>query len=58
MDRRGFMRGVTAILLGPLLSARAQQPAKVYRIGILEALPAEQNAANLAALRSPLLELG
>jgi ABC-type uncharacterized transport system substrate-binding protein len=40
------------------LAARAQQVAKVYRIGILETIPATQNAANLDALRRGLRELG
>jgi len=38
--------------------ATAQQTGKVYRIGILEAVPAAQNSANLDALRKGLRELG
>ncbi len=41
----------------PLL-ARAQQVGKIYRIGILETIPAARNAANLDALRKGLRDLG
>ena len=58
MDRRTFLGSTAASLLIPPVSARAQLPAKVYRLGILEAIPAAQNAANLAALRKGLRELG
>src|SRR5215470_9487586 len=58
MDRRRFIGGIAAGLLAAPLAALAQQPAKGYRIGILEAIPAEQNAANLAALRKGLEDLG
>jgi putative ABC transport system substrate-binding protein len=37
---------------------RAQQAGKVYRIGILETIPAAQNAANFNALREGLKDLG
>jgi putative ABC transport system substrate-binding protein len=40
------------------LAAQGQQVGKVYRIGILEAIPAARNAANLDALRKGLRELG
>ena len=40
------------------LAARAQLAARIYRIGILEAIPAAENAANLDALRKGLRELG
>src|SRR5713101_6916544 len=39
------------------LAARAQQ-VKVWRIGMLETIPTELNAANLTALRHGLQELG
>ncbi len=39
-------------------AADAQPAVKVYRIGILEAIPAAQNAANLDALRKGLREFG
>jgi putative ABC transport system substrate-binding protein len=58
MDRRTFVGGVASGLLAAPLAARAQQAGKVYRIGILEAIPVAQNAANLDALRKGLRELG
>jgi putative ABC transport system substrate-binding protein len=58
MDRRTFIGGVASGLLAAPLAARAQQAGKVYRIGILEAIPVAQNAANLEALRKGLRELG
>jgi len=58
MDRRTFVGGVAGWLLVAPLAARAQQVAKVYRIGILETIPAARNAANLDALRKGLRELG
>ncbi len=45
-------------LLAAPLAARAQPVGKVYRIGILEAIPAARNAANLDALRKGLRDLG
>jgi putative ABC transport system substrate-binding protein len=45
-----------SILAAP--PATAQQTEKVYRIGMLEALPAARNAANLDALRKGLRDLG
>jgi len=58
MDRRTFIGGVAGGLLAAPLAARAQQAGKVYRIGIVEAIPAAQNAANLDALRKGLRDLG
>lgn len=59
LPRRAFMAMVASGLLVTPLAARAQQPAaKTYRIGILESVPAAQNAANLDALRRGLRELG
>ncbi len=53
---------LTAVLALGLLAAppatRAQQAGKVYRIGILETIPVERNAANLAGLRKGLRDLG
>jgi putative ABC transport system substrate-binding protein len=57
MDRRAFLTGTVALLVAPLL-AEAQQGEKVYRIGILETIPAARNAANLDALRKGLRDLG
>jgi ABC-type uncharacterized transport system substrate-binding protein len=59
LPRRAFMAIVAGGLLVTPLAPRAQQPAaKTYRIGILESVPAAQNAANLDALRRGLRELG
>src|SRR5437867_5017208 len=58
MDRRTFIGGIAGGLLFAPLAARAQQVAKVYRIGLLETIPAARNAANLDALRKWLLDLG
>jgi putative ABC transport system substrate-binding protein len=45
-------------LLAAPLAARAQQVGNVYRIGILETIPASQNVAKLDALRNGLRDLG
>ncbi|MDR6536272.1 ABC transporter substrate-binding protein [Variovorax soli] len=58
MDRRTFIGGVAGGLVGTPLAARAQQLGKIYRIGLLETIPAAQNAANLDALRNGLRDLG
>src|SRR5438874_8805133 len=58
MDRRMFIGGVAGSLLAAPLAARAQQAGKIYRIGILEPIPAAENAANLDAFRKGLRELG
>jgi putative ABC transport system substrate-binding protein len=58
IDRRTFVCSVAGGLLVTPLAARAQTAGKLYRIGILEAIPASQNAANLDALRKGLREMG
>ena len=58
MDRRTFIGRVGCGLLAVPFAARAQQTGKIYRIGILEAIRAKENAANLDALRKGLRELG
>lgn len=58
MDRRTFIGRVAGGLLAAPLAARAQQVGKVYRIGILETIPAARNAANLDALRKGLRDRG
>jgi putative ABC transport system substrate-binding protein len=58
MRRREFITVLGGAALAWPLAARAQQAGKVYRIGILETIPASQNAANLDALRKGLRELG
>ena len=57
MDRRSF---IGAIACGALVTpfARGQTAGKIYRIGIIEAIPADENAANLDGLRRGLRELG
>lgn len=57
-DRRTFIGRVVGGLLAMPLAARAQQAGKIYRIGILETIPAAENGANLDALRKGLRELG
>ena len=58
MDRRTFIGGVALGFFAAPLAVRAQDVAKVYRIGMLETIPAAQNAANLDALRKGLRNLG
>ena len=55
--RRTFIRGVVAAVAAPVV-AEAQQAGKIYRIGILETIPAARNTANLDALRQGLREMG
>ena len=59
MRLRTFALIVTLALgiLAAPLAARAQQVGKVYRIGILETIPAARNAANFDALRKGLRNL-
>jgi putative tryptophan/tyrosine transport system substrate-binding protein len=58
MRRREFVIGLAwAVTAWPRVT-RAQQRGKIYRIGILEQIPAERNAANLAGLRQGLRDLG
>ena len=56
MKRREFITVLGGALAWPL-AARAQQPARVWRIGMLETIPAPANA-NFDALRNGLRELG
>ncbi len=58
MDRRTFISRVAIGIVSAPLAARAQQAGKIYRIGILEAVPASRNAADLDALRKGLRDLG
>jgi putative ABC transport system substrate-binding protein len=57
MERRTFIGGVAGGFVAAGFPARAQER-KVYRIGMLESIPATQNAANLDALRRGLRDLG
>ena len=58
MRRREFITLLGGAGVAWPFAARGQQAGKVYRIGILETIPASQNAANLDALRKGLRELG
>jgi putative ABC transport system substrate-binding protein len=58
MIRRRFIGGLAGALLAASLAAHAQPVGRVYRIGILEPIPAAENAANLDALRKGLRNLG
>lgn len=58
MVRRMFMRVVATIPCVAVFDALAQETTKVYRIGILEAIPAAKNVADLDALRKGLRDLG
>jgi ABC-type uncharacterized transport system substrate-binding protein len=58
MNRRQFIALLGGAAVVWPLAARGQQVGKIYRIGILEPIPAARNAANLDALRKGLRELG
>jgi putative ABC transport system substrate-binding protein len=53
-----FILAFSLIVTAAPLAADAQPTGKVYRIGMLEAIPAARNAANLDALRKGLRDLG
>ena len=55
--RRALIFGFAGLACAPL-AGWAQVQRKVYRIGVLEAVPATQNKANLDALRDGLRSLG
>ena len=58
MRRREFVIALGCAAAAWPLATRAQQGGKIYRIGILETIPAERNAANLDGLRKGLRDLG
>lgn len=58
MDRRVFIVIATRALLAMPLPALAQQPGKVYRIGVLGGGTAAQSATRIDAFRQGLRELG
>ena len=58
MKRREFFALAGSAMAAWPLAARAQQPAKIHRIGILETVSSSLNAKNLDALRRGLRELG
>src|SRR6516164_87469 len=57
MRRREFITLLGGAAAWPL-TARAQQPAKVWRIGMLETISSAQNAPQLDAFRQRLQQLG
>jgi putative ABC transport system substrate-binding protein len=57
MNRRTFLARASGILAAPR-AARAQPAGRIYRIGMLDVVPAAANAANLAAFRKGLAALG
>jgi len=58
ISRAAFTVVLALGLLAAPFAGRAQQGGKVYRIGILETIPAARNAGNLDALRKGLRDLG
>jgi putative ABC transport system substrate-binding protein len=58
IGRRRLLGALAAAIAGLPLAAFAQKPGRIYRIGILESVPAAQNAANLDALRAGLRSFG
>jgi putative ABC transport system substrate-binding protein len=57
MRRREFMLALGGAAAWPL-AARAQQAAKIWRIGVLETISPELNAKNIEALKRGLRDLG
>jgi putative tryptophan/tyrosine transport system substrate-binding protein len=57
IERREFITLLGVAAAWPL-AARAERGEKIYRIGILEPVPAARNAANLDALRKGLRDFG
>ncbi len=58
MRRRAFIKVIVGTAVAWPLAVRAQQPAKVPRIGFLRFGPASANAGRVEALRAGLRELG
>ena len=58
LDRRTFISSVASMLFVAQHTAHSQEAQKVYRIGVLEAVPASNNIANLDALRKGLRNFG
>ena len=57
MDRRAFLAAIAGAVAAPRTAA-AQQPGKVYRIGVLSSAGPEQELALQATLRERLRERG
>jgi len=58
LGRRRFMAAIAGSMLAAPLAAEAQQLGRVYRVGVLEIVPAASNATNLDSFRQGLRELG
>jgi len=58
MRRRELVTGLGCVAAAWPLTGRAQQVGKIYRIGILEPIPAARNAVNFNALLKGLRDLG
>ena len=58
LKRREFITLLGGAAAAWPIAARAQQPGRIYRIGMLEMVAAASNAANFDALRKGLRELG
>ena len=59
MKRRNFIALLGSVAVGWPLATRAQQSAgKIWRVGMLETISRQRNAANLAAFQRGLRELG
>jgi putative tryptophan/tyrosine transport system substrate-binding protein len=57
-ERREFITLIGGSAAAWPLAARAQQPGETLRVGMLETVSPELNAANLAAFRKGLSEFG
>jgi putative tryptophan/tyrosine transport system substrate-binding protein len=58
MKRREFITLLGGTAVGWPLAVRAQQPGRVWRIGVLETTSMQLNAANFDAFRQSLRDLG
>jgi putative tryptophan/tyrosine transport system substrate-binding protein len=58
VNRRSFIALLGGAAAAWPLAARAQQPAKVWRVGVLETISAQLNATNFEAFRKGLRDLG
>ena len=58
MRRREFIALASSAVAAWPCGARAQHSEKVYRVGILEPIPENENSANLDALRTGLRQVG